>query len=135
MTEASQVRSAINTLSVYGVVIPISDRVGSGVPDHHYVLRRVAGWLEAKVIPPSGGCPAHFTREQLMWGEDYVAAGGLWHLLGLVERKPPLWRLYDTIGARAWFEGATNDLWLLNLSGPFPTRQVLDCIAPLPKAR
>jgi len=130
VTEGNQIHSNVRRhLGPIGLWLRFEDRFQLGVPDWHYVARGRTGWLEAKVIQANGACPSHFTRDQLMWGEAYAAAGGLWHLLGLVLAKTPSWRLYDVRGARAWFEGGDGELF--DISGRLPTREVLDQVAPL----
>jgi hypothetical protein len=99
------------------------------MPDHYWikkagVLRGISGWIESKLIPSSGMAPSHFTLEQLMWGEEEVACGGKWHLLGLVESRPARWVLYDVYLARMWREGIVNEP-LFAISGRFPTREII----------
>ena len=129
MTEASQVRAQLRShvgplLRLVATSAPVAV-ANSDVPDHHWCGRGASGWIESKLIPASGRRPDHFTLGQLMWGEEEVAAGGRWHLLGLVQSAPARWVLYDTVGARAWFEGAADDRWLFSVSGRFPTRELL----------
>jgi hypothetical protein len=139
VTESSQVHAvARRALAPYGIYERIDTPISAGLPDVHYVLRKCAGWVEEKVIPPSGACPDHFTLDQLLWAERYVAAGGRWHLLGLREGHRPTerapserqWWLLDAASARRWFDG--YDPQPTVLGGPhFPKRAVLDAIAPL----
>lgn len=131
MTEVNQVHTNVRRhLGPYGLWLRFEDKLQLGVPDWHYVSRGNVGWMEAKVVPAAGKCPRHFTLEQLMWGGAYVAAGGRWCLLALVLSEPATWRLYDVLGARAWFDGRP-DLWAFSISGRFPTREILDEVAPL----
>lgn len=100
----------------------------AGVPDWYYVLRGTPGWLEDKLIPPSRRCPDTFTREQLMWGEAEVAAGGRWHLLGL-EPRTRTWLLFNAAQARAWFDGEDYDL-TVEATGLFPTKAIALALVP-----
>ena len=128
MTEATQVNGAVrHHLGPYGRFVRVEDAFTVGVPDWYYRCRGSSGWLEAKLVPRSGRCPPAFTREQLMWGEAEATAGGSWFLLGL--RDPRVWLLYDAARAREWFDRVGNRP-LLELTGKFPTREVLDLIAP-----
>jgi len=133
VTEASQVRAALRRhLGPHLRLVPFSEPQAvrrTGVPDHYWIgkagaLRGVSGWIESKLIPANGAAPEHFTLEQEMWGREEVAAGGRWHLLGLVESRPARWVLYDAPRGRAWREGIANDP-LLAVSGRFPTREIL----------
>lgn len=134
MTEKRQVNhTARRYLAPYGRWTRIENRVGDGTPDQHYTLRAVSGWVESKLIPASGACPAEFTRDQLMWGEAETAAGGKWFLLGLRLSAPAEWWLLDAPTARAWFEGRPFEP-LVRVSGRFPLREILDRLAPLPVA-
>src|SRR5579863_9635998 len=102
MTESTQVWAvARRYLAPYGFLARIESRIELGVPDVHYVLRGIVGWWESKLFEIEGRAPSHLTREQVMWGETYVAAGGRWHLLG---RAGPVWLLYDAFAARSLFE-------------------------------
>lgn len=128
MTEATQVNAVIRRyLGPYGRFIRVEMAITVGVPDWYYRCRGSGGWIEAKLIPKSGRCPATFTRDQLMWGEAETQAGGRWYLLGL--REPRTWVLYDAKRAREWFEGI-DPTPLLTIDGVFQARDVLDVIAP-----
>jgi hypothetical protein len=133
MTEASQVRARLRRhLSPYLRLIALSEGhaiTEKGLPDHYWRsrLHDMSGWIESKLIPANGNPPTHFTLDQLMWGEDEVAAGGQWHLFGLVMSKPARWVLYDAPGARLWFDHVSNDP-LIAISGRFPTKEILSCI-------
>ena len=133
MTEASQVRRQLRShLGDYLRLVSFSEPQlvrRTGVPDHYWIgkvgaLRGVSGWIESKLIQPSGVAPVHFTLDQLVWGEHEASFGGRWHLLGLVESKPARWVLYDPMRARLWREGVTNEP-LFSISGRFPTREIL----------
>jgi hypothetical protein len=127
MTEVNQVAGvARRHLAPYGRLVTGLRGVEPGVPDTYYNLLSVPGWYECKVIPANGSCPDHFTKEQLMWGMAEVAAGGRWHLLG---RCGPRWRLYDVPGAMAWRAGNISS-WLLDISGRFPMREIIEHLAP-----
>ena len=128
MTEASQVNAAIrHNLGPLGRFQRVEHAIEVGWPDWRYLCRGSTGWIEAKLIPKSGRCPPAFTLDQLLWGEDEVKHGGRWYLFGL--RAPRTWVLYDAPRARAWFNGLMPRP-LLELVGPFPTKAVLDIIAP-----
>src|SRR5271165_2976380 len=127
MTEANQVHSvASHHLTPYGRWDRVDNPLQPGWPDVYYNFWGCTGWVEEKLIPPSGKCPGHFTLEQLLWGEREVALGGRWFLLS---RCGARWRLYDAAGARAWFDGIANP-WLFDLGGKFPVREILDRLAP-----
>lgn len=123
MTEATQVNGAVRThLGIYGRFKRMEHAIEVGWPDWHYTLRGASGWIEAKLIARNGKCPRSFTREQLMWGEAEVEAGGRWFLLGL--REPRWWLLYDAPGARAWFDGGSNRP-VVEVEGRFPTAEII----------
>lgn len=129
MTERNQVDGAVSAhLGPLGRFVRIDSAFAAGVPDWHYVLRGTSGWIESKLVPRSGRRPDHFTREQLLWGEAEVAAGGRWFLLAL--REPRIWLLYDALGARAWFDG-TGNRPIVESPGRFPTREIVRAIAPV----
>jgi hypothetical protein len=48
----------------------------------------------------------------------------------LLARCGPAWWLMDNGAAWAWFEGAAPDP-ILNITGRFPLREILDRLAPL----
>lgn len=131
MTEATQVNAAVRThLGPLGRFLRFEHAHDNGWPDWYYVLRGTAGWVEAKLIPPSGRPPKHFTKSQLMWGEDEVNAGGRWHLLGLrLDGKLREWVVYDTLAARRWFD-TTEPCPSFVARGPFPTRELVELLAP-----
>lgn len=132
MTEARQVHEpARRALAPFGRFLRVDNPLTPGGADTYYILRQVPGWIEEKVVPPSGRCPDHFTREQLLWGEAEVRAGGRWYLLA---RCGPEWWLMDVGAARRWFEGGEAEP-MLRAAGAFPTKQVLDVIAPLGAGR
>ncbi len=133
MTETNQVHDvAKRHLAPYGRWDRVDNAAHLGWPDVDYTLFGVHGYCEEKIIPASGRCPDHFTLEQLMWGEREVALGGRWFLLGrqaMAHNRIATWILYDAPGARVWFEGDA-ERWLFRTIGDFPTRQVLDRLAP-----
>lgn len=131
MTEATQVNHVIRRdLGPYGRFLRVEHSIETDWPDWFYRCRGTAGWIEAKIIHKSGRCPRHFTRGQLMWGEEEARTGGSWYLLGL--REPRTWLLYNAAGAREWFDGIANRP-LLELPGRFPTREIIEIIAPRPR--
>lgn len=122
MTEINQICRAVSrNLSPYGRIIRIQDAVAVGIPDYYYLIRGVSGWMECKMIPLSGRCPEHFTKEQLLWAEAEMAHGGRWFLLA---RRGSEWLMYDAVGARAFKDG--EKAWArLCQTGPFPTLDIL----------
>ena len=122
MTEINQVcRVVSRKLSPYGRIIRIKDSVAIGIPDYYYLIKGVSGWIECKLLPPSGSCPTHFTKEQLLWGEAEAEKGGRWFLLG---KRGPEWLLFDAVGARCFHNG--EKAWArLSQIGPFPTRNII----------
>lgn len=131
MTERRQVNhTARRYLAPYGRWLRFENRIGDGGwPDQYYILRGVSGWVESKLIPASGRCPDNFTLLQVIWGEEETAAGGRWHLLGLRESEPAEWWLLDSKLAREWYNGQ-NVTPLVQISGRFPLREILDYLAP-----
>jgi hypothetical protein len=128
MTESRQVHAvARRYLAPFGRYERVDNRLGVGWPDAYYLLRGVSGWIEEKILPPSGNPPGHLTLEQIRWGLAETAAGGRWYLLG---RRGAEWRLYSAAGAAAWHGGGPDGA-LLSVTGRFPLREVLDEIAPL----
>lgn len=101
-------------LSPFGVVHRIENAIDLGTADVAYVLTRIkagsaaaSGWIELKVLDDYPARPstairiAHFEKEQLLFLEAWVAAGGrAWLLL----RAPPWTLLFDAAGARAVYE-------------------------------
>lgn len=83
--------------------------------------RGLQGWVEFKMFEAVGRAPRHLTREQIMWGEDEVRAGGSWHLFGRCEA---IWLMYDVREARKLFDGDVS-LPLFTVSGRFPLKEFL----------
>lgn len=134
MTEATQVWHQLrDKLTPFGRLERCEHAFASGWPDVYYNLRRVSGWLELKLAPASGRCPEHLTREQVLWGCEEERAGGHWYLL--VKLGDGTWVLLTAGQANSWQLGGNLAYVepLLQRSGPFPWRAVLDVIAPLPK--
>lgn len=129
MTESSQVgktaRKWLHAPPAF-LYLRVENSVSKGWPDAQYLLLGVAGLVEHKLLPKSGGVPKHFTLEQLQFGMTWSAAGGLWHLLGL---RGTEWRLYDVASARAFFHG-TADEPVVAVDGSFPTGAILEHLAP-----
>lgn len=134
MTEATQVWHVVrDNYSIFGILRRCEHAYEKGWPDVSYVLRRVSGWLELKLAPASGRCPDHLTWEQVLWGLEEQKAAGRWYLLAKLEDDT--WVLLDAKGAESWYRGGNLSYVqpLLQRSGPFPWRAVLDIIAPLPE--
>lgn len=128
MTEANQVNGAVRAnLGPLGRFVRVESSIDAGIPDFYYRLRGIAGWLECKLIPPSGRAPKHFTLDQLLWGEEEVRYGGRWFFLGL--REPRTWLVYDVKGARSWLEQTRNEP-VLEIAGRFPTKEITLILAP-----
>lgn len=128
MTEATQVNNAIREhLGALGRFKRMEHLIEVGWPDWYYRCRGISGWIEAKLIPRSGRCPALFTLDQLLWGEEEARWGGSWFLLGL--REPRTWVMYDASSARAWFDNTGNHP-ILEVDGKFPTKEIINLIAP-----
>lgn len=128
MTEAAQVHKvAYRYMAPFGRMVRVENRLLVGTPDAYYVLRRISGWLEEKIVPKSGRPPKHFTLDQILWGEDEVRSGGRWYLLARCEAE---WWLMDIVQARKWWAGEPAAP-SVRMTGRFPTREILDIIAPL----
>lgn len=115
----------------YGRWKRIENPMTTGFPDLNYTLlvpRGQQGWMELKLFDVIGRAPPHFTREQIMWGEEEVKYGGAWHLFG---RCGPIWVMYDVVEARKLFE-REESCPLFQLSGRFPVRELLHAITPRP---
>lgn len=107
----------------------VENPMTSGFPDLNYTMlvpRGHQGWMELKLFDVIGRPPPHFTREQIMWGEEEDRYGGPWHLFG---RCGSTWLLYDVVEARKLFE-RQESCPLLKLSGRFPTRELLRVLNP-----
>jgi len=117
VTERNQVNAvARKHLAPYGLWRRCEHSFEAGWADCYYVLCGRQGWLECKLIP---GAP--FTIEQLLWGEQEVAAGGRWHLLA---KRADEWLLLNVMQARLWYE--TGMLTgVVQERGKFPTRTIL----------
>ena len=108
----------------YGRWKRIENAVEKGCPDINYTLTVPPGrqgWMELKIFSRLGIPPPHFTREQIMWGEEEVRHGGTWHLFG---RCGTCWLLYDVVEARKLFE-RKESCPLLKVSGRFPLRELM----------
>lgn len=128
MTERNQVHAvARKYLAPFGRFERVDTPLADGWPDVYYNLRRVSGWIEEKIVEPSGRCPDHLTLEQVMWGEAEVRAGGRWYLLA---RCGSTWWLMTAAACRVWREGGPAEP-IFAIRGRFPTREILDVIAPL----
>lgn len=132
MTEATQVNVAIRRhLGPLGRFVRLEGAIGQGWPDWHYVLRGASGWIEAKLIPPSGAPPAHLTREQVMWAHEEFMAGGRWTLVGLrLKGREREWLAYGPIAAWNWYEAQAPAEPDLRAAGAFPTRELVELLAP-----
>jgi hypothetical protein len=126
LTEKNEVHSACRRafhLPPAMLWMRVDNPLGRGWPDVTYCLLGVAGMVEEKLLPRRGA-PKHLTVDQVMWGEAWTAAGGLWHLLC---RRGATWLLYDAHGARQLLDG--EDAPLVE-SKTFPRREFLDHLAP-----
>jgi len=126
MTEATQVWNVMRPqVMPYGRFKRIeSHSTELGIPDLSYTLlnpRGRQGWIELKLFDAINRCPRHFTRNQLVWGENEVEVGGTWHLFG---RCRSTWLLFDTVEARKLFDGEESSP-LIKQSGRFPLRELL----------
>lgn len=129
MTERNQVHAAAKrALHAPPALVykRIENRVDLGTPDVAYCLLGVSGWVEEKLFPTSGRCPGHLTQEQVMWGEEWSRAGGLWWLVG---RRGAEWVAYSAIGARMLLDGRENAPALID-TGAFPRARMLALLAP-----
>jgi hypothetical protein len=126
VTEASQIyHVARERLVPYGRLVRLENLAGEGTPDWYYNLRARTGFVEAKIFDAEGR-PRHLTVKQVRWGEDEVRWGGRWFLLG---RLGNMWLLYDIKGASLLLGGEPSTP-ILRTCGPFPTRELLDILAP-----
>jgi hypothetical protein len=126
MTEATQVWKVMRPIvSPYGRFKRIeSHTTDLGIPDVSYTLlnpRGYQGWLELKLFETIGRCPPHLTRDQILWGESEVEAGGSWHLFG---RYEGVWLLYNIEEARKMFDGEQSSP-IFDIQGRFPLRELL----------
>ena len=127
MSEISQVWNPLrNNLGVYGHFTRIESPTISGIPDVAYTLFSCSGWIENKLFEHHDKCPSHLTLEQVLWGEAEIKAGGRWFLLGICNG---IWLLYDIVGARTLLKGE-RPLPLIQYQGSFPTRRILEILAP-----
>jgi hypothetical protein len=119
-------------LSIYGQLTRIESPIEAGVADVDYTLLGCSGWIENKLFEANEDRrPRHLTRYQIEWGEAKVRAGGRWFLFG---RSIAAWLLYDVRGARRLLEGGGSSP-LLKTSGEFPTRPLLEILAPISERR
>jgi hypothetical protein len=123
VTEANQVNGAIaRHLGPLGKFRRLEVPGARGWPDWHWAARRgeacASGWIEAKLLDGRER-PLKLTAEQVMFGEDEVAAGGRWVLLGLNPSRRA-WLAFDPAGARALFDGV-EPTPLVVATGAFPT--------------
>jgi hypothetical protein len=131
VTEATQVNAAVRRhLAPFGRFVRMESAISVGVPDWHYTAHGASGWLECKLLPPSGRCPEHFTLDQMLWGIEEVRHGGRWHLLGLcLIGRRRIWRLYDVDGAIKW-RAESKSAPLVEAEGRFPRREIFRHLAP-----
>lgn len=129
MTEKSEIHATVRRLfhaPPSFLYLRVDNSLVKGWPDALYCLFGIIGHVEEKLLPSSGQCPKHFTREQLHFGQTWAAAGGLWHLLG---KRGTEWRLYDVAGAREFYYGRA-DAPIVAVRGSFPTGAILEHLAP-----
>lgn len=129
-------------LATYGHLDRVENRVGVGMPDVAYLLRRspvaqaVAGWVELKYEPAwprRAATPVVFkklTLDQVTWLEDYATLGGRAYLLAQVGRD---YLLLRTGTLRALYERRLSRLTLEHqalvfAADRFPAIGVLKCL-------
>lgn len=126
MTEASTVWAPCRKyVTPYGRWKRIENGLSNvkGVPDVSYTLLRprgYQGWIELKLFDEIGKCPQHFTRDQILWGEEEVRFGGSWHLFG---RCAMVWIIYDAAEARKLFDGEVSSP-IFQIQGRFPLQEL-----------
>lgn len=112
-----------DNLSPFGVLRRIENGVGDGDGDVLYCLTRpkpgspsVTGFIELKALPtyPAKRItpirPPHLSKEQVLFAEEWTAAGGrAWLLL----RAPPWHFLFDSAAIRGLYRGE-----VLAMDGP-----------------
>jgi len=140
VSEATYWAQVRNALAPFGMLRRIENALELGTPDVAYCLRRqptapaFAGWVELKVFPrlPQRDPVRipHLTREQVRWGEEWVAAGGhSWLLLKAAQHHlllyPPVpRRLFDgMLDSTALIQGAT-----VAAEGRFPAGRILKAL-------
>jgi hypothetical protein len=130
-------------LSPFGVVRRIENGVGGGDGDVIYCLTRpkpgstaATGFIELKSLPayPAKRStpirPPHLSKDQVLFAEEWAAAGGrAWLLL----RAPPWTMLFDVPAIRMLYQGevAAMDgpaVARVAAMGRFPTGPIFKCL-------
>jgi|TARA_R110002020_G_scaffold48763_6_gene138999 hypothetical protein len=85
MTEKSFWTLLRNNLAIK--MYRVENRVGSGMPDVHYINKRASGWIELKYVdsfPKKGKVNIGLKKHQALWHKNYNAFGGVsWVLVRL----------------------------------------------------
>lgn len=119
--ETSSWATARDHLSPFGTLHRIESRLELGVPDVIYCLRRVTGWIESKSTVLT------LKLEQVMFAEEWAAAGGLCHMLMYADK---IWFLFDSSGMRTIYEGG-DAVPVVRAQGKFPLKEMLRCLSPV----
>lgn len=141
--EATFWRSVSLNLSPFGKMVRVENGAGAGTPDVAYVLTRpkpgslpASGWIELKQLddyPTKPMTPIvlkHLTLEQVLFAEDWSAAGGrAWMLL----KATPWILLFDVVGIRGVYEknvAAADGPAIARVAGfgKFPTGALLKAL-------
>lgn len=142
-TEGSYWPTVRDHLAPFGVLRRVENSVGGGDGDVLYCLTRpkpgslpATGFLELKYLPAyptKRSTPLrhrHLTKDQVLFAEEWAAAGGrAWLLL----RAPPWTLLFDVRGIRGLFEGVIPAMdgpavARAAAMGRFPTGPILKCL-------
>jgi hypothetical protein len=108
-------------LAPFGVLERVENGVSLGFPDTVYCLVGVTGTLEMKATIGS------ITLDQVLFGERWVKAGGLYHVLLYADRT---WFLHDAVGTRLLYEHA-EPAPVVRAEGAFPLKEILRHLAPI----
>lgn len=128
MTEVNQVWHVFRRyIAPFGHLQRI-ESIGQGIPDLHYSIMGVSGWVEFKLGQREGIRPASLTLDQVLWAEAYAAPPSSGRVFLLV-RIGSAWLLYDAASVRALYDGLTPEP-LVRVRGRFPLRELLAILAP-----
>lgn len=141
--EAAYWPTVRENLSPFGILRRVENGVGGGDGDVIYCLTRPkpgslasTGFIELKSLPSypvrrsTPIRPPHLSKDQVLFAEDWAAAGGrAWLLL----RAPPWTLLFDVAGIRALYQGevpAMDGPAVARAAGMgrFPTGPILKCL-------
>ena len=117
---------AREALAPFGVLHRVENPIVIGFPDALYCLFGVSGLIESKATVGT------LKLEQVLWAEEWSAAGGLVFTL---LRADGIWFLYDATGTRQLYDKVAEPVPLVRAAGTFPLKEMLRHLAPVNRRR